>query len=96
MEKQEIKKVDIMSADETAKTILDLLIEDLPFKNGDEVVALINGYGSTTLMEMYIISRKLNSYLPEKGISVYSTEIGEFWHLTGDGRCVNITCKTGW
>jgi phosphoenolpyruvate---glycerone phosphotransferase subunit DhaK len=73
-----IKKVDIMSADETAKTILDLLIEDLPFERGDEVVALVNGYGSTTLMEMYIISRKLNSYLPEKGISVYSTEIGEF------------------
>lgn len=73
-----IKKVDIMTADETTKTILDILIDDLPFKKGDEVIALVNGYGSTTLMEMYIISRKINSYLPEKGISVYSTEVGEF------------------
>ncbi|MBU4450008.1 MAG: dihydroxyacetone kinase subunit DhaK [Actinobacteria bacterium] len=72
------KKVDIMTADETAKTILDLLIDDLPFNQGDEVIALINGYGSTTKMEMYIISRKIHSYLVEKGMSVYSTEIGEF------------------
>ncbi len=73
-----IKKVDIMTADETAKTLLDMLIDDLPFSSGDEVVALVNGYGSTTLMEMFIIARKINSYLPEKNISVYSTEVGEF------------------
>jgi len=73
-----IKKVDIMTADETVKTILDILIDDLPFKKGDEVVALINGYGSTTYMEMFIISRKLNSYLAEKGITVHTIEIGEF------------------
>jgi dihydroxyacetone kinase-like protein len=73
-----IKKVDIMTADDTTKTILDMLIDDLPFNKGDEVIALINGYGSTTKMEMYIISRKIHSYLAEKGISIYSTEIGEF------------------
>jgi phosphoenolpyruvate---glycerone phosphotransferase subunit DhaK len=73
-----IKKVDIMTADETTKTILDILIDDLPFNKGDEVVALINGYGSTTKMEMYLISRKIHLYLAEKGISIYSTEIGEF------------------
>ena len=73
-----IKKVDIMSADETARTILDMLIDDLPFNKGDEVIALINGYGSTTKMEMYIISRKIHMYLEEKGIKIYSTEVGEF------------------
>ena len=73
-----IKKVDIMTADDTTKTILDLLIDDLPFNKGDEVIVLINGYGSTTKMEMYIISRKIHLYLAEKGISIYSTEVGEF------------------
>ena len=73
-----IKKVDIMTADETTETILDLIIEDLPFENGDEVVALINSYGSTTRMELYIVARKMHKYLAEKGIPIYSTEIGEF------------------
>ncbi len=73
-----IKKVNLMSADETVELILDLLLKDLPFKKGDEVIAVINGYGSTTRMEMFIIARKLHSYLAEKGISVYDSEIGEF------------------
>jgi dihydroxyacetone kinase-like protein len=73
-----IKKVDIMTADDTTTTILDMLIDDLPFNKGDEVIALINSYGSTTKMEMYIISRKVHLYLAEKGILIYSTEIGEF------------------
>ena len=40
-----IKKVDIMTADDTTKIILDMLIEDLPFSKGDEVFVLVNGYG---------------------------------------------------
>jgi len=73
-----IKKVDIMTADDTAQTLLDLLIEDLPFNKGDEVIALINSYGSTTKMEMFIIAGKIHSYLRQKNISIYSTEIGAF------------------
>ena len=73
-----IKKVDIMTADETAVTILDLLIADLPFKSGDEVIALVNGYGSTTRMEMFIVMKKIHEYLAGKKISIYSSELGEF------------------
>jgi len=73
-----IKKVDIMTADETAVTILDLLIADLPFKSGDEVIALVNGYGSTTRMEMFIVMKKIHEYLAEKNMSIYASELGEF------------------
>lgn len=73
-----IKRVDLMSADKTAEVILDLLIKDLPYKSGDEVIAVINGYGSTTRMEMFIVMRRIHSYLAEKGISIYVSEVGEF------------------
>jgi dihydroxyacetone kinase-like protein len=73
-----VKKVDLMSADETAKTILDYLIADLPYKAGDEVIAVVNGYGSTTRMEMFIVARKIYSYLSENTIKIYSLELGEF------------------
>ncbi|MCL4376936.1 MAG: dihydroxyacetone kinase subunit DhaK [Actinobacteria bacterium] len=73
-----IKKVDLMTADETAKSILNLLIEDLPFKKGDEVIVIVNGYGATTRMEMFIVMRAISFYLKEKDISIYSSEIGEF------------------
>jgi phosphoenolpyruvate---glycerone phosphotransferase subunit DhaK len=73
-----IKKVDLMSADKTAEIILDLLIKDLPFGKDDEVIAIVNGYGSTTRMEMFIVIRRIHSYLQEKGISTFASEIGEF------------------
>ena len=73
-----IKRVDLMSADKTAETILDLIIKDLPFEKGDRTIAIVNGYGATTRMEMFIIMRRIHSYLDQKGISIYSSEIGEF------------------
>jgi len=73
-----IKRVDLMSADKTAETILDLLIKDLPYKKGDEVITIVNGYGSTTRMEMFIVARRIHSYLNDKGISIYASEVGEF------------------
>lgn len=73
-----IKKVDIMTADQTVKSILDLLIKDLPFQKDDEVVTIVNGYGATTRMEMFIVLRGISVYLKEKGISIYASEIGEF------------------
>lgn len=73
-----VKRIDIVSADETADMILDMIVTDLPFISGDEVIALVNGYGSTTRMEMLIVMRRIHSYLSEKNISIYSTELGEF------------------
>ena len=73
-----IKRVDLMSADRTAETILGLLIKDLPYKRDDEVIATVNGYGSTTRMEMFIVMRRIHSYLSDKGISIYASEVGEF------------------
>jgi dihydroxyacetone kinase-like protein len=73
-----IKRVDLMSADITAETILDLLIKDLPYKKGDQVIAIVNGYGSTTRMEMFIVMRRIHSYLAKKGIAIYASEVGEF------------------
>lgn len=73
-----IKRVDLMSADKTADTILDLLIKDLPYRKSDEVIAIVNGYGSTTRMEMFIVAREIHNYLGKKGISIYASEVGEF------------------
>ena len=48
------------------------MIEDLPYKEGDEVLLLVNGMGSTTMMELSIVYRDLCNYLGTHGISVYS------------------------
>jgi len=73
-----VKKTGMLSADETAEVLVKGVVEDLPFRGGDEVNLIVNGYGSTTLMELYIVSRKVHMMLGGLGIRVHRTEVGNF------------------
>lgn len=59
-----------MTADETTVKMADMIIEDLDLKAGEKVLVLINGSGSTSLMELLIIFQKTYDYLDSKGIAV--------------------------
>ena len=39
---------------------------------------MINGAGSTPLMELFIINNHVSDVLAEKGIKVYKTMVGEY------------------
>jgi dihydroxyacetone kinase-like protein len=74
-----VRQVDLLTADETADQLLDdILADDLKIESGDDVVALVNGYGGTTRMEMFLVMRRMHAYLEGKGIHVYASELGEF------------------
>lgn len=68
----------IKHADEIVEHLMDKIINDLPYKSGDEVAVMINGMGGTPLMELYIANRKVAEILKEKNIKVYKTYVGEF------------------
>ncbi|MGA2477326.1 MAG: dihydroxyacetone kinase subunit DhaK [Spirochaetia bacterium] len=72
------ERIDLLSADRTVEKIIPRIIEDLPYKKGDEVVLIVNGYGATTRMELLIANRRIRSLLADLGIKVHGTEIGEF------------------
>lgn len=64
-------------ADELAPMLLDIIFkDDLPFGAGDEVVLFVNSLGSTTMMELLIVNRKVKKVLKERGIKVHDTIIG--------------------
>jgi dihydroxyacetone kinase-like protein len=68
----------LMKADEIIDQMLHRILDDLPYKKGDEVSVLINGLGATPKEELYILYRRVNEILKEKGITVYNAYIGEF------------------
>jgi dihydroxyacetone kinase-like protein len=72
------RKTGLLSADETAQVLVNEVVKDLPFKEGDEVNVIVNGYGSTTLMELFIINRKTHQLLKDLGIGIHRTEVGNF------------------
>ncbi len=66
----------MMGANELMDIVADKLLVDGEFKNGDEVLLLINGCGSTTLMEMFILYNRLDEILKTKNIKPYKPLIG--------------------
>lgn len=65
------------SADETAQLMSDLLIADLNLCPGEEIMVIVNGTGSTTIMEMLIIFRRVHKYLDSKGIKIVANWVEE-------------------
>lgn len=68
----------IVSADETIDLMLPPIIEDMPFKAGDDVLVMLNNSGSLTLMEMYILYNRVAEKLSEAEINVYKSWIGPY------------------
>ena len=67
----------VKSADETTEIMAEALIKDLNLKRGDNVMVLVNGSGSTTTMELLIVSRKAYKKLESIGVKVVASWVGE-------------------
>lgn len=73
-----IRRGKIEPADQIVDEMLNQIVADLPYESGDEVAVLVNGLGATTLDEQYIVTRRIDKVLAEKGISVHRYYVGEY------------------
>lgn len=68
----------ITTADEITQQLLDKIFAEDIYHSGDEVAVLINGLGATPLMELYVVSGKVQTVLQEKGIKIAKTYVGNY------------------
>lgn len=73
-----VKRTKMLKADELTEIMVDHIVNDLPFVSGDEVSVLVNGLGSTTFLELFIVNRKVSQLLAEKGIKIYDTKVNVY------------------
>ncbi len=81
----------LLTADETARAMLDRLLEAVQAKAGDKLLVVLNGAGATTLMELFIVYRAVHRILTERGIEPVSPLIGEYLtvqEMAGFQMCV--------
>jgi dihydroxyacetone kinase-like protein len=71
--------VDLESASKVAERMCKVIVPDLPFSSGDEVVVLISGLGSTPVMELYILFNDVQRILKEKGIIILVSYVGNYF-----------------
>lgn len=67
----------LVSADETAAEIVDLLCQQLKPQAGDKMMLIINGVGATTHMELNIVFRKAYKELEARGLQIAVSRIQE-------------------
>ena len=74
-----IELANLETATQVAKRMVEVVVPDLPFEKGDEVVVLLSGLGSTPVMELYILYRDVIAQLEEKGLKVYLSYVGNYF-----------------
>ncbi|OUM97612.1 MAG: dihydroxyacetone kinase [Paenibacillaceae bacterium ZCTH02-B3] len=82
-----VERGKIRTADETVDVLLDRILSDLPLARGDRVAVLVNGLGSTTLMEMYIMFRRVKAHLDELGVNIHRSYVGSYVTSMEMGGC---------
>ena len=68
----------LQSADELAAKIVPDLMQDLKVAKGDEVALIVNGFGATPLMELYLFNNSVSTELEKAGIAIHKTLVGNY------------------
>jgi dihydroxyacetone kinase-like protein len=71
-------RMKLKTADETAEIMLEMLLKDLAVKAGEELLVIVNGAGATTLMELFIVFRRVDQILKAKRIKLARAKVGDF------------------
>ncbi len=72
------RRESLKSAREITGLLAVPILEDLPFRTGDRVLALVNGMGGTPLIELYLMFGLLDQLLEEREISIVRCLVGNY------------------
>jgi phosphoenolpyruvate---glycerone phosphotransferase subunit DhaK len=68
----------LKSADAITDEMLDAMLKEMTPSRGDRVAVLVNSLGSTPLMELYIMNRRVKQRLDDIGAVVHETWVGNY------------------
>lgn len=73
-----IERTDWQDADTLAERMYNQIAAESELKAGDQVCALVNGLGSTSLAELAIVYRKVKELLDRDGIKVHDADLNSY------------------
>src|SRR5690606_36078539 len=73
-----MERTKLLPADELVTKLMDKVLEESKLKSGDEVAVLVNGLGSTTQLELFIVNRRVGQILKEKGIHIHDMDVNSY------------------
>lgn len=73
-----ISREKLKSADAVTDELVDTILADSGMASGSRVAVLVNSLGSTPLMELYIMMRRLKARLDQAGIAIHTSLVGNY------------------
>ena len=67
------------TADKMAQRMVNVVLPDYPFVEGDEVVVLVSGLGATPVMELYVLYDEIEKLIAAKGIKIHRSYVGNYF-----------------
>ena len=74
-----IEVCELEDAQHMAKRMVDIVLPDYPFTEGDEVVVLVSGLGATPVMELYVLYNEIEKLISAKGIKIHKSYVGNYF-----------------
>ena len=74
-----IKVTELNPANEIAEMMVNVVLPDLPFNSGDDVVVLVSGLGATPVMELYIMYDRIAELISAKNITIHRSYVGNYF-----------------
>lgn len=72
------KRLPLAPAKDVAALLVDPVLADLPYGQGESVIAFVNGMGGTPLMELYVMYNEVAQLLDKAGITVARSLVGNY------------------
>jgi len=72
------RRVKLASADAIAAEMMGAILDDLAPKRGAEAILLVNGFGGTPAMELYLMCNAANKVLAARGVKAVRSLVGSY------------------
>jgi phosphoenolpyruvate---glycerone phosphotransferase subunit DhaK len=72
------ERTTLKPASEIVEIMATAVVDDVPFKQGDQVLAFVNGMGGTPLIELYVVYNELAKFLKGRGVTIARNLIGSY------------------
>jgi dihydroxyacetone kinase-like protein len=72
------RRVKLAAADAIAEEMMGAILGDLSPKSGAEAILLVNGFGGTPAMELYLMCNAANKILAQRNVRPIRTLVGSY------------------
>lgn len=73
-----VKTEKFITSAELAERIVPMITKELNSKKGDRIALMINGFGATPLMELYLFNNDVSATFEAAGLEIYRTFVGNY------------------